>query len=302
MFPEPPPHRLLADRIRLPIERIVSEYYGAHWSATDFRDMNEFACHPAAILTDGKFSVFVKLSEAEHGLDQFEVELAGLHLLSERCGVLTPAPIGILPIEGGVIMVLEAVPAVERKAEHWREIGRTLARIHQIKGDRYGLETQGYFGPLYQDNRPMRDWLSFYTERRLWPRLIGAIDSGNLPIETIRQVEKLMQCLPDLDIPEVKPSLLHGDAQQNNFISTQSEAMVIDPAVYYGNPEIDLATVDYFQPVPEDVFMGYQEILPIDPGFSERRALWRVPGYLAAVTVEGAGYLKLLSSAVQKYL
>ncbi|RPI34356.1 MAG: hypothetical protein EHM70_03100, partial [Chloroflexota bacterium] len=76
----------------------------------------------------------------------------------------------------------------------------------------------------------------------------------------------------------------------------------IDPAVYYGNPEMDLAFIDYFHPVPEDVFMGYQELMPIDPGFNERRDLWRVPACLAVVTVEGAGHLDKLINAIRKYL
>ena len=148
----------------------------------------------------------------------------------------------------------------------------------------------------------MPDWLTFYAERRLWPRLMGAIDSGNLPTSAIRQVEKLILRLSNLSVPEIIPSLLHGDAQQNNFISTAQGAMVIDPAVYFGNPEIDLAYVDYFEPVPDDVFIGYQEEMPIDPEFSERRELWRVSAYLAAVQVEGAGHLNKLTKAVQKYL
>jgi fructosamine-3-kinase len=95
---------------------------------------------------------------------------------------------------------------------------------------------------------------------------------------------------------------LHGDAQQNNFISTEDGAVVIDPAVYYGHPEMDLAYLDYFQPVPGDLFHGYKEEMPIDPGFAERRDLWRVYGYLACVEVEGAPYLPLLTDAVRKYL
>ena len=293
---------LLGDPLRLPVEQMVSEHIGREWRATQFRDLIDFASHHCAILSDGLYAVFVKLSHAANGLDQFEVELAGLRLLSELAGVLIPSPIGNISIEGGVIMVLEAAQVVDRTPRHWRQIGQTLARIHRSKGDRCGFEKQGYFGPLYQDNRPMPDWLSFYTERRLWPRFMGAIDSGNLPTAAIRQGEKLIAHLPNLDIPEVVPTLLHGDAQQNNFISTEMGAMVIDPAVYYGNPEIDIAYIDYFEPVPEDVFAGYREEMPIDPGFGERRELWRVSAYLAAVEVEGAGYLSKLTRAVQKYL
>ena len=297
-----PSARLLSDRCRLPVERLVSEHYRQAWRVATFSDMHDYASHPAAILSDGTRPVFVKLSEAAHGLDQFEVELAGLRLLAERAGILTPPPIGIVSVEGGVMLVLEAVQAVERTAVQWRDIGRTLARIHQIQGERCGLETQGYFGPLYQDNRPAPDWLSFYTERRLWPRLMGAIDSGWLDTVTIRQVEKLAARLLRLDIPQTSPVLLHGDAQQNNFISTAAGAMAIDPAVYYGNPEMDLAYVDYFQPVPDDVFLGYREIMPIDPGFGERRDLWRVPAYLAAVEVEGTVHLHRLANALKQYL
>ncbi len=302
MDTEPYPHQLLNDLYRIPVEQVVSEYYRHTWRVTKFRDMAEFASHPAAILTDGTYSVFVKLSEASNGLDQFEVELSGLKLLSDLAGILIPSLIGIVQVEGGFMLVLEAVQAVKRTAKHWREIGRMLARIHQIKGDQFGYEKQGYFGPLYQDNRPMQDWLTFYIERRLWPRLMGAIDSGNLPTETIRQVEKFISRLPGLSIPEMEPRLLHGDAQQNNFISTENGAIVIDPAVYYGNPEMDLAYVNYFQEVPEDVFIGYQELMPIDPGFNERRDMWRVPAYLAAVEVEGMVHLNKLTNAIQKYL
>jgi fructosamine-3-kinase len=148
----------------------------------------------------------------------------------------------------------------------------------------------------------MSDWPEFYAERRLRPMLKGAVDSGHMPSDLTRQIEKVISHLPGLCGPGVVPTLLHGDAQQNNFISTEKGAMVIDPAVYFGHPEMDLAYIDYFQPVPEDVFDGYREELSIDPGFPERRSLWRIWGYLAAVTVEGNGYLGRLTEAVKHYL
>jgi protein-ribulosamine 3-kinase len=284
------------------VERVVSEHTGRKWTARAARDMTDFACHPSAILSDGSYSVFAKFSEAANGIEQFEIEMAGLRLLSERSGVLTPTPIRIIPVAGGSVLVLEAVQEVARAPRHWRQIGHTLARIHKIKGNRFGLETHGYFGPLYQDNAPMSDWPTFYVERRLLPGLRLAIDSGNMPRALMRNVETLISRVPQLCGPETAPSLLHGDAQQNNFISTEMGAVVIDPAVYYGNPEMDLAAIDYWQAVPDDVLDGYQDELTIDPGFWERRDLWRVWGYLAAVTVEGPGYLGKLAEAVKKYV
>jgi protein-ribulosamine 3-kinase len=296
--------QLVNDSLRAPLEHFVSEHTGRAWKVKESKDMAELACHPAAILSDGSYSVFAKYSEAANGLEQFEIELAGLRLLSECSGVLTPTPIGILSLRGGgSILVLETVQAVDRSPRHWRQIGQALARIHQNKWDRFGLETNGFIGPLPLDNTPTSDLGTFYTERRLWPGLRLAIDSGNMPPNVIRQVEKLIARFPRLCGPEPVPTLLHGDAQQNNFISTEMGAVVIDPAVCYGNPEMDLAFIGiWFQAVPEDVFDGYQEEQPIDPGFRERIDLWRVWGYLGGVTVEGPRHLGKLMEAVQKYI
>jgi protein-ribulosamine 3-kinase len=295
------PIKLTNDLLRIPLEQYLSEHLRRQWRVKESRDMADFACHPAALLSDGSFSVFAKFSDAANGMQQFEIELAGLRLLADRSGFLIPTPIGILPVPGGSMLALEAVQAVERAPRHWRQIGQALARIHTIKSERFGLETHGYFGPLYQDNTPMDDWPAFYAERRLKPGLQLAIDSGNLPPEMVPKIEKIISRLPELCGPRMVPTLLHGDAQQNNFISTASGAVVIDPAVYFGHPEMDLAYIDYFQAVPPDVFEGYQDELPIDPGFWERRPLWRIWGYLAAVTVEGSGYLSKLTGAVQRY-
>jgi protein-ribulosamine 3-kinase len=288
--------------LRTAVERRVSEHRGRGWRARAVSDRTEYACHPCAILSDGAYAVFAKFSDAADGWAQFEIELAGLRLLSERAGVRTPTPLGLVRVPGGSLLVLEAVQPVDRTPPHWRQIGRTLARIHRIQGERFGLERDGYFGPLVQENTPAGDWPSFYAERRLEPGLRLAVDSGNLSSPMIRQVERLIARLPELCGPEPVPTLLHGDAQQNNFLSTAQGAVVIDPAVYYGHPEMDLAALDCFQPVPDDVFAGYQEERPLDPGFWERRALWRVWAYLAGVAVEGRGYLGKLSEAVQTYV
>lgn len=77
-------HPLSDNRLRISVEQAVSEYLGKRWRVKDFKDMHEFSSHPSAILSDGSYAVFVKFSKAANGLEQFEVELAGLKFLSER--------------------------------------------------------------------------------------------------------------------------------------------------------------------------------------------------------------------------
>jgi fructosamine-3-kinase len=90
------------------------------------------------------------------------------------------------------------------------------------------------------------------------------------------------------------------------FVSTAAGAVVIDPAPCFGHPEADLALVDYFQPVPDELFRAYRDITPVDRGFTGRRELWRLPAYLAVIAVDGEGlygrrYLARLTAAVRSY-
>ncbi|MBL8097048.1 MAG: fructosamine kinase family protein [Anaerolineales bacterium] len=294
--------RSALDRLRGPLERIVSTHLGRSWQVAEARDLSDYACHPCAILAADAFSVFAKFTDAVDGRAQFEVELAGLQDLTRLSGVATPTPLGVFEIEGGCVLVFETVVEVPRAAPQWRDIGRALAQIHRVKDSRFGLARHGTFGPLFQDNTPHDDWPTFFGERRLRPGLRRAVDAGALSETLTRRIESILRRLPDLCGPSVAPTLIHGDAQKNNFISTSGGAVVIDPSIYYGHPEVDLAYVDYFEPVPDDLFDGYRDAQPIDPGFAGRRDLWRLWGYLSAVAIEGGGwYLERLEAAARTY-
>lgn len=282
------------------VEQLLTDHLRRPWQVRRARGMADFACHPAAILSGNGLDVFVKFSGAPDGRQQFEVELAGLADLTRLSGVQTPTPVGVFPTDGGHILVLEAVTEIERDVRAWREMGITLARIHAVPGPQFGYHREGYFGPLPQRNAPLADWPMFYGERRLRPALAMAVDSGNLPVQLARSIEGVIARLPELCGPAVEPALLHGDAQMNNFICTPSGVVVIDPAVFFGHPEVDLALIDYFESVPVAFFEGYRSMRAIDPGFPQRRPLWRLWGYLAAVTMEGAGYLGRLEEAVRQ--
>jgi fructosamine-3-kinase len=168
-----------------------------------------------------------------------------------------------------------------------------LATLHHVHDERFGLEEfNGFFGPLPQDNEPVTSyhWIDFYTERRVLPLLRSAVDSGHLPVDLAGSVERLVHRLPSLCGPEPKPTLLHGDAQQHNFVSTDVGAVVADAAPYFGHPEIDLTLVDYFQPVPDHLFHGYRELAHVDGAFRQRRNLWCMFVDLACITVDATPF------------
>lgn len=309
------PHPLLRPHITRQIERAASAHLGRPWLSSRFTDLGGRAAHPAGIFHGPSLSVFAKLSVAADGRDRFTAELAGLDLLHRRAHVVVPTPIscGIVEVDRGTLLLFEALTerrAQARSSADLRSIGRALAALHQVRAQRFGLDLRGgFFGPLRQDNRPVpsNTWADFYAQRRVTPMLRAAVDSQNLPPDLAAKVERLTRRLPDLCGPEPVPSLLHGDAQQNNFIATGSGTVVIDAAPYFGHPEIDLALLDYFAPVPGDVLDAYRDATPLDPGFADRRELWRLYGHhLAVIAVDGQGsfshqFIGRLADAVRRY-
>ena len=307
-------HPLLEAGVRREIERAASCHLGRRWVGGAFTDLNDRASHPCGVLHGQPFSVFAKLGLGVDASEQLTTELSGLTVLRRRAAIATPTPIGtgVVELHDGSLLLLEALSErtpEARTRDDWRSIGHTLAAVHQVHEKRFGLEAlNGYFGPLPQDNSPVTSnrWADFYAERRVTPRLRSAVDSGHRPTDIAADVERLMRRLSSLCGPEPRPTLLHGDAQQNNFVSAPRGAVIVDAAPYFGHPEIDLALVDYFQPVPDDVFEAYQDITPIDSDFAQRRELWRIFGYLAVITVDGGSpfgrrFLARLADAVTTY-
>jgi len=299
-------HELLTPTRRTAIERTISVELGRRWQVTSTVDLDALASHPSAILSDGELGVFAKLVAGPHALDQLATELAGLRRLTDLAGVRTPGVVGpgVIEVDGGAVLLLEPIPSVARTPEGWRAVGRMLAAIHRVHADEFGDEANGWFGPLHLDNRPLpgATWAEFYVERRVWPRLVAAIEAGAVPSEVARRVERLVHRIGELAGPDVAPSLLHGDAQQNNFISSPDGPVAIDPAVHFGHPEVDLSIVELFAPVPSELFDGYREVGTIHDGFDDRRDLWRVFAHLAVVTVGGSAHLRPLVDALARYV
>jgi fructosamine-3-kinase len=309
----PAGHPLLDQAVVAGIELAASAHRGRPWAWTGFTELDDLASHPCGVFHGEPFSVFAKLGVTPPAAGQFAAELSGLNLLHDLAPVMTPVPVGpgVIGLRAGALLLFEALPERppgERSAQDWRSIGHALAALHQVHADRHGLATGGFFGPFAQDNRPVSasTWADFYAERRLVPYLRSAAASGHLPPDLAAGVEHVVNRLPSLCGPEPVPSLLHGDAQQHNFLSTPAGAVVIDPAPYFGHPEVDLALLDYFDPVPRDVLDAYRDLRPIDDGFPRRRELWRLFAYLAIITVAPPGpfrrqYLARLASAVRTY-
>src|SRR5690625_1272439 len=170
----------------------------------------------------------------------FSAEQHGLALLT-TCRALRVPTVYAVQQQGMLMQWFADDNAAARQSQAQR-LGELLARQHRIEGDHYGLNANNYIGSLPQNNTPTQGWVDFYRDYRLQPQFAQAIASRSIPEDERRSVFRLLERLQDwLDEEHIRPSLLHGDLWSGNWLATSEGPAVIDPAVYYGHREVDIA-------------------------------------------------------------
>ncbi len=302
-------NRLSDPRYRLTVEKAVSESLAECFTVNAVRENRVSAMHDAAFFegTLGSlktsFSVFVKLGTNPFSYEQFTMEAKGLDYIRAHSSVRTPLVIAVVCAENEALLIMEVIPAVrpETKAD-FEKMGWGLAALHRVENEQCGFDFPTYLGIFRQNNTWKKTWREFYGECRLLDTLQMAIRAGKMDAKESAVIEKLVARLPAV-CPEPKTfSLLHGDPWIGNLLFDGKELVLIDCSLYYGNREIDLTTIDFFCHVSEHFFAAYEEAFPIEEGFSERAALWKINQWLGHVTLYGDKYKEKLRQAVQPYL
>jgi len=181
------------------------------------------------------------------------------------------------------------------------EFGQNLAKLHQTDIDQFGLDTDNYIGSLPQSNRRHDNWITFFTEERINPQIQMAVDSGKLSRGILQNWDRLSRKLNEI-FPPTKPSLLHGDLWSGNYLFDSSgSGVLIDPAVYYGHPEMDLAFTKMFGGFSSEFYRGYESELPLEPGFSERVPIYNLYPLLVHVNLFGGHYTSQFNSTLRNF-
>src|SRR5690606_14530146 len=102
--------------------------------------------------------------------------------------------------------------------------------------------------------------------------------------------------------PQEKPALLHGDLWSGNLmINERGEPTLIDPAVYYGHREAELAFTQLFGGFEPEFYQAYHEAFPIAKGFDSRVDLYNLYPLLVHVNLFGGGYLQQVKNILDRF-
>jgi len=256
-----------------------------------------------ATLADGRV-VFVK-SHPRAPRQMFVTEARGLDWLREASALRVPEVLAASSGEGGgpSFLVLEYIEPTSRSDSFDEILGRGLARLHRSGAPFFGLDYDNFIGSLEQSNGRSADWATFYREQRLERQVRRAVDRGLFDAGLRRDFDELFHGLDSLVGPHEPPSRLHGDLWGGNLhVDDRGEPCLIDPAVYGGHREVDLAMMRLFGGFGPRVFAAYDEACPLSPGAERRVPLYQLYPLLVHVNLFGRSYVGSVSRALRDAL
>jgi fructosamine-3-kinase len=181
------------------------------------------------------------------------------------------------------------------------KLGRGLAALHQAGAPTYGFGHDNYVGSLPQSNRVHPTWAGFYREERLLPLVRRAIDRRVLGASAAAKFDRLCGRLDSLLGPAEPPARLHGDLWGGNLhTDSRGQPCLIDPAVYGGHREIDLAMMRLFGGFGARAFAAYHEAYPLSDGHEARVALYQLYPLMVHVNLFGGGYVGSVEAALDR--
>jgi fructosamine-3-kinase len=235
--------------------------------------------------------LFVKSSSgAPHGM--FTEEARGLEWLRAADALRIPAVLAVADdVEGPRFLALEYLEPGPPESTFDEKLGRGLAALHRSSATAYGFEHDNYIGSLPQSNRTHPSWAAFYREERLLPLVRRAIERRNLAAGAMAKFDRLFARLESLVGPAEPPARLHGDLWGGNLhADDRGQPCLIDPAVYGGHREIDLAMMRLFGGFGPRVFAAYREAWPLADGHEQRVALYQLYPLLVHTNLFGGSY------------
>jgi protein-ribulosamine 3-kinase len=288
------------DIVQQEVIRLLAETRGAPVTLLNFSFLGGGCINHDGRLETSQGNFFMKWNDARQYPRMFETEAHGLHVLRQTGTLHVARVIGWFEQDLYQGIVLELVESNGRSKSYGQDLGRGLAALHQHTHRTFGLDIDNYIGSLPQGNTPATSWVDFFIHQRLAPQLRMAVDSNQLDPGEVSQFETLYKKLPAI-FPEEKPALLHGDLWSGNVIVNDTGApCLIDPAVYYGHREAELAFTQLFGGFDDTFLEAYHEVFALAPGFAARVDTYNLYPLLVHVNLFGGSYAAQVKSILRK--
>ena len=292
---------MLPEELKKSVESLLSIKTGSEVQITDTKALGGGSINEAFSLktTAGKF--FIKLNSSSAFPFMFEKEAEGLKILTETNTIDIPEVIGSAECGKTAFLLLKYIESGSPDNNFWNDFGTKLTDLHRNTNDYFGLNTDNYIGSLIQSNKRHSDYFSFFISERIEPQLKMARNKGEISQSDTRYFDSLFKSLHNI-IPIEKPSLLHGDLWGGNFmVSANGLSYLIDPAIYYGNREADIAMTKLFGGFQSEFYDAYNQAWPMEKDWQERVDIFNLYPLLVHVNLFGGSYAAQVLRIIRQF-
>ena len=186
---------------------------------------------------------------------------------------------------------IEKIDSTYATAKLSKELGIGLAKLHAQEYEKYGYDKNNYIGLNPQQNTFSKNWGTFFIQNRLLFQ-IELISNEDIKkkFKTIltENADKLESFLNE---NTSHPSLVHGDLWSGNVLYGDNRVYLIDPAIYYGDREVDIAMSEMFGGFAKEFYSSYNEAYPLSSVYEKKKIIYNLYHYLNHYNLFGSGYL-----------
>jgi fructosamine-3-kinase len=279
------------------IARRISEVLGEKFTIVDRRSIGGGCINQGYSIRSDDRTYFVKINQAS-ALEMFVAEAAGLQEMHTTKTIRIPQPICWGTAENSCYLVLEYLNLGGSSNQSWEMMGKQLAAMHKIGvASAFGWMQNNTIGSTPQINTQTENWAEFFADRRIGYQLKLARCRGASFTDTNKIIAKIKNILTECS---PQPSIVHGDLWSGNAaILRTGEPTIFDPAVYYGDREVDIAMTKLFGGFPASFYRGYDREWQLEEGYQQRETIYNLYHILNHFNLFGGGYLDRANKTIQ---
>ena len=203
-------------------------------------------------------------------------------------------------------LVLEQIESVSQTKDTQEiEAAILLSSLHTLTNESrmYGYYYDTTIGPFPQKNEQTQyNWTLFLGQMRIMPMARICYDEGKITKQMLDRLEGLCRDFyKRIDMSTIYPSLLHGDIWSGNVLFEKQGACLIDPAIYYGDKEMELAFIRMFHTFGDTFLDAYSEVHPLSEEFYESKVdIYQIYPVLVHVALYGSSYVGQLEQILKR--
>jgi len=233
----------------------------------------------------------------------FKAEADGLNEMRKCPAVRVPQVNSVSESTADVpaFIVLEALSPGE-SANSQEALGYQLAELHKVQSDKFGFHSRNFIGITVQHNDYHNSWGDFFFKERLVRQAEAGRRAGwfddQLNSLLFSNEEKVLNLLSETF---EKPALLHGDLWSGNVMWCVDGPALIDPAVYYGNREADIAMTECFGGFSKQFYAAYNEHYPLEEGYEHRKDILNLYHLMNHANIFGGHYVSSVKTSLKNF-